>query len=55
MSTRATTRGTPRARIRPDRGGNSTYKGLRHVADETDVLVKADTTGEWTYRVGVDG
>jgi hypothetical protein len=29
---------------------NSTYKGLRHVAEETDALIKADTTGEWMYR-----
>ena len=53
--------GSPRGvhlggRTRRDRGGQTRRTGdVRHIADETDVLVKADTTGEWTYQADVDG
>lgn len=29
---------------------NCIYKGLRELSDRTDVVGKADTTGEWTYQ-----
>jgi hypothetical protein len=29
---------------------NCIYKGLREFADRTDLVEKADTTGEWTWR-----